>query len=79
VDLAGLQEGLAGLVHDVEIKDHTVPEYEFESIASESTVRGLFVRTLLEDLEGSEGAERERVRRALYFGLDAFAGRPQAR
>jgi DNA repair exonuclease SbcCD nuclease subunit len=79
VDVAGLQEALAGLVHDVEVKDHTVPEYEFEALASEATVRGLFVRTLLEDLEGSEGSERERVRRALYFGLDAFAGRPQAR
>ena len=79
VDLDFLSGALAGLVHDVELKDHTVPEYDLENIASESTVRGLFVRTLLDDLERSEDAERERLRRALYFGLDAFAGRPQSR
>ena len=79
VDVTSLREALSGLVHDVEVKDHTVPEYELQVIATESTVRGLFVRTLLEDLEKSEDAERERLRRAMYFGLDAFAGRPQAR
>ena len=79
VDIEFLCNALVGLVHDIDIKDHTVPEYDLQSIATESTVRGLFVRSLLADLEASEDLGRERVRRALYFGLDAFAGRPQSR
>jgi DNA repair exonuclease SbcCD nuclease subunit len=80
VDLVALRDALSSLVHDLEIKDHTVPEYDLTSIASESTVRGLFVRTLLDEIDnGKKDVERDRVRRALFFGLDAFAGRPQAR
>jgi len=79
VDIDALCEALSSLVHDIEVKDHTVPEYDLQNIASESTVRGLFVRTLLTNLENTEGAQRDSARRALFFGLDAFAGRPQAR
>jgi len=79
VDVVALRKSLAGLAHDIDVLDHTVPEYEFKAIATESTVRGLFIRTLLEQLESTDGEQRELARRAMYFGLDAFAGRPQTR
>jgi DNA repair exonuclease SbcCD nuclease subunit len=79
VDVQALQEALRSLVHDVELRDETVPEYDLAAIAREATVRGQFVRTLSARLEAAGDGERDVVRRALYFGLDAFAGRLQAR
>lgn len=79
VDLAALRETLAPLVHEVELRDETVPEYDFTAMARENTVRGQFVRLLCARLEAAAEPDKDVVRRALHFGLDAFAGRPQLR
>ncbi len=79
VDVQALQEALQPLVHEIELRDETVPEYDLEAIAREATVRGQFVRTLAARLEAGSAEEQDTVRRALHFGLDAFAGRLQLR
>ncbi|MFQ5598992.1 MAG: exonuclease SbcCD subunit D [Candidatus Krumholzibacteriia bacterium] len=79
VDPGAVREALAELAHAVEVHDGTFPEYDLDALGAEGTVRGQFVRKLGARLETATGEEREVVQRAIYFGLDAFAGRPQAR
>ena len=79
VDLATLRDEVAALVHEIELHDDTVPEYDLAALAQEGTLRGHFVRTLAARLEAAPEAERGVIRRALYCGLDALAGRPQLR
>jgi DNA repair exonuclease SbcCD nuclease subunit len=79
LDTPGLTQALERDVHALELRDQTAPEYDLDAIARESTVRGLFVRALQARLAGAGERERDVVQRAIYFGLDAFAGRPQSR
>ena len=79
LDTSTLREGLSACAHVVELRDETWPEYDLEAVAQESTVRGNFVRTLSARLQETPEEERDTIRRAIYFGLDAFTGRPQVR
>lgn len=79
LDTSTLREGLSACAHVVELRDETWPEYDLEAVAQEGTVRGNFVRTLSARLQETPEEERDTVRRAIYFGLDAFTGRPQVR
>ncbi len=79
LDPAAVRDGLTAAAHVVELRDETAPEYDLEAVAQEGTVRGNFVRTLYERMQESPEDEREMIRRAIYFGLDAFTGRPQTR
>ncbi len=79
VDPATLRDGLAGCAHVLELRDETSPEYDLEGLAREGTVRGNFVRTLYARMQEAPEEERETIRRAIYYGLDAFTGRAQAR
>lgn len=79
VDVAALSLELQQCAYDLELRDETYPEYDVESLANEATVRGQFVRTLFERMQSAPEPERDGIRRALFLGLDAFAGRPQRR
>jgi DNA repair exonuclease SbcCD nuclease subunit len=79
LDTSTLRESLSACAHVVELRDDTWPEYDLEAVAQEGTVRGNFVRTLSARLQETPEEERETIRRAIYFGLDAFTGRPQVR
>jgi len=80
LDAAGFADALPGSAHHLEVRDATQPEYDLDALSGDATVRGLFVRALRGRLDSApDDEERERARRALYFGLDAFAGHPQPR
>jgi DNA repair exonuclease SbcCD nuclease subunit len=80
LDMESLAEALASCAHDIEVRDATQPEYDLDVLGNDSTVRGLFVRALRAQIESApDDGARERARRALYFGLDAFAGHSQPR
>jgi len=79
VDRDALREDLSSLAYDVDLRDETVPEYDLEALSLEGTVRGHFVRALLERMQAAPAAQRDEVLLALHYGLDAFAGRPQRR
>lgn len=79
LDAATLRNALAGTAHVLEIHDATAPEYDLEAMAREATVRGNFVRALSARLQTAPEDERDVIRRAIYYGLDAFTGRPQVR
>ncbi len=53
------------------VENETIPYYDLESISREQSLRGEFVRRILQKIE--ENPEDELVlRKALYYGLEAF-------
>lgn len=55
------------------IIDHTTPDYDFERIACEPGLRGLFVKKMLARAAKAPGAEEKRlVMQALYYGMEAI-------
>jgi len=55
------------------IIDHTTPDYDFEQIADEPGLRGLFVRKMLDRAAKTQSdEERQLVMQALYYGMEAI-------
>lgn len=71
-----LESQLKGLAFYVRIKDETTPGYDFDEIAGEPGLRGLFARKLLEKAReaADRGDEKGRLLalQALYYGIEAM-------
>ena len=67
---------IAALLKDrafyIRIINDTVPDYDFDQIAKEPGIRGLFVKKMLERAAAAKESERDLVMRALYFGMEAI-------
>lgn len=75
LDLALLNERLNECFEFGIVIDRTETGIDFLSLAEEKTVRGEFVRTLLQKIETSNEEEKRKLREALRFGILAFEGR----
>ncbi len=57
----------------VKVIDQTAPDYDFEKIAKEPGLRGVFVRKMLERVENTSVDEEKRlIMKALYYGMEAI-------
>lgn len=56
------------------VEDKTLKLIDFEKIASEESLRGLFVRDITKRLEKTDNENEENIMRALQYGLQAFEG-----
>jgi DNA repair exonuclease SbcCD nuclease subunit len=57
----------------IKLIDNTAPEYDFERIAEEPGLRGLFVRKMLDRaMEASDTEEKALIMQALYYGMEAI-------
>ena len=56
----------------IKIKDETKIAVELEKIANENTLRGLFVKEMLEKLENTEEDKKEIIEKAIEIGLNAL-------
>jgi len=67
---AGLEE-----LYFVKIKDDTEIEIDFDAAAKEMTLRGIFIRKMLERLENPKNKESEikKINMALKLGIKAFS------
>jgi len=67
---------LRGSVFHLELEDRTAVGEDIESLALRHSLRGLFVRRLLQRMEetGGDGPERSRIEAALRLGLQAARG-----
>jgi len=64
---------LKGKAFYIKLIDNTAPEYDFESIAEEPGLRGLFVRKMLDKaLEATDTEEKALIMQALYYGMEAI-------
>lgn len=62
----------------ISLVDETVPSVNYEEVARETSLKGFFVKKLLEEMEMAERINDEkaceRIRKALEFGMRAFEG-----
>ena len=56
----------------IKIKDETKIAIELEKIANENTLRGLFVKEMLEKLENAEEDKKEIIEKAIEIGLNSL-------
>lgn len=56
------------------VPDESEKDYDLEQLAQENTLRGVFVRQMLEKVKQSKQEEAQKYRRALELGLEAFDG-----
>jgi exonuclease SbcD len=69
VDFPLIEESLRERFFFLKLINHTYPAYDLSSLSQEQTVRGAFVRRLLQEGKGKEATD------ALIYGLQAFEGR----
>ena len=76
--LATIREVLGESIYFVKISDHTHLEVDYDELAKESSLRGIFVRKMLERIKAAERAAQEdetaRLKRALELGIMSFDG-----
>lgn len=57
----------------LKIRDETKLNYSLESIAKEQTLKGIFIKNLLEKLQNSP-EKKQRIEKAIQYGLDSLEG-----
>lgn len=73
LDLDWLRTQLSQHFWYIELENLTQPAYDLEALQKEETLRGAFVRRLLELLKKETEPERQQIiTKALYLGLDAL-------
>ena len=73
-DVDAIRARLEGVFFYVELNDETrlIDGALMKSLRDEKTIRGLYVRKMLERVEAADGAERATAERALKVGLNEF-------
>lgn len=56
------------------VKDKTEIKADFNELAKEQSLKGIFVKNMLLKIENSYGEEKELLKSALNIGLKAFSG-----
>lgn len=74
VQIDFIQNELAGRAFYLELCNDTMPDYHFEDIAKENSLRGAFVSEMLKRMQEMPAEEQEMGRRALIIGLRAMEG-----
>ena len=72
VNTAEIIARISEAVYYAKVKDSTVPALDMEQIASEISLKGLFVKNMLSLIENASGDEKEELAAALRLGLKAF-------
>lgn len=75
IQVDDLKVGIEQEVFYIKIKDRTQMQYDLEALAQEGTLKGIFVRRMLENLNDCKSeSERLICQNALNIGLKAFYG-----
>lgn len=69
---AEIQSILKDTLYFSKVKDQTKKTYDLESLKNEISLRGIFVKKMLQRIESAEENEKETIKEALYIGLTAF-------
>jgi len=73
IDTELIMEILKNKAFYIKISDYTTPDYDFEQIAEEPGLRGLFVRKMLDRaISAQDAEEKELIMQALYYGMQAI-------
>ena len=72
LDIADIAARLSEKLYFVKVSDYTDRKTDLEALSKEKTLKGIFVKKMLENLENAE--EKEKYKKALKIGLSAFSG-----
>lgn len=70
-----VQTRLEETLHWVQVEDQTMPDADKVLIAEEDSLKGLFVRQMLERIGSAQGEEQQQYRQALRLGWLPLKGR----
>lgn len=56
----------------LKLKDETSSRYAFGNLAEENSLRGFFVREMMERIESAPEEKKESIKRAMEIGLEAL-------
>lgn len=74
LNLDSVIAGLSPMLFFVKVKNETEKEIDFELLAKEHTLKGIFVKKMLGKIENAEDEEKPLLKKALVLGLNAFDG-----
>ena len=69
---AEIESRLGELVYYAKVKDSTEYTADFGALAEETSLKGIFVKKMLEKIDSASPEERELYKKALKLGLKAF-------
>ncbi len=72
INKAEILQILSDKLYFVKIKDHTKRAYDLDTLKNETTLRGIFVKKMLEKIQKASDTELPRLNAALELGLAAF-------
>lgn len=77
IDVEGLQMRLTGKYPQVKVVDNTSVEADWRLISEENSLRGIFVRKMLEKLRDTEDGKysTKNIQDAMKIGIKAFGGK----
>ncbi|HAS78454.1 MAG TPA: hypothetical protein DCS38_01745, partial [Ruminococcus sp.] len=59
----------------IQVRNYTRPDVNLDELASEFTLKGIFVRKMLQQMHSApDPITRNNLEKALYLGLSAFEG-----
>lgn len=70
--LSEIESRIAPDLYFVKLKDSTEYKLDFEALAVEKTLKGVFVKNMLEKMQNATEQEKELYKKALTLGLKAF-------
>lgn len=74
-DLAFLRSSLENEVFFLKLSDRTRAAYNLDILKNEPSLKGIFVKKMLEKIDAAEEEQKEKLITALYLGLDAIDGK----
>ena len=74
IDTTDLTVRLSEQLYFVKIKDKTQIKTDLVTLSKEPSLKGIFVKRMLEKIENSDETEKQKLQNALDLGLKAFSG-----
>ncbi len=72
LDIDEIRTRLSDTLYFVKIRDNTEPALNLDIIKNENTLRGRFVKIMLEKINAAEEIEKERLKKAMFIGIKSF-------
>ncbi len=72
IELDEIKARLSDSVYFIKLRDNTEPKIDLDTVKKENTLRGRFVKIMLDKITAAEDDDKEKLSKALFIGLKAF-------
>ncbi len=74
ISIPEISARLNQLLYFVKLRDKTEIKLDFETLSQENTLKGIFVKNMLQRIQNAPSQEKEELKMALNIGIKAFSG-----